>query len=209
VKLPGRGQLFSDMLWTVLSEPMFKDAYKSLLEFNRQPRGPEVEDESVGAFLSRRLGSTELVNNIASAGLHGIYAGDIWQLSAKSLMPGLWYQEVVFGSLSVAFASALRDGKAPMLQADALLRDEMMNKLALSKNVETPLIDQMRQASVYTFKSGIGALTDALEKDLRENPKVQFKMGTEVTAVTYAEHLDGVSVSINPSITSTLLTMSD
>ncbi|OAA61017.1 protoporphyrinogen oxidase [Niveomyces insectorum RCEF 264] len=54
-------------------------------------------DESVGAFFLRRLeGDRRLVDNLASAVVHGIYGGDVWRLSvASSPFRSLWLRETL------------------------------------------------------------------------------------------------------------------
>ena len=89
------------MLWSIITEPVFEGlGLGALFEFQRPQRAtwaqynnPEVDDESVASFLERRLGTPDVGNNIVSAVLHGIYAGDVNQLSARSLLPKLWYGE--------------------------------------------------------------------------------------------------------------------
>ncbi|MBI2931471.1 MAG: protoporphyrinogen oxidase [Planctomycetes bacterium] len=50
------------------------------------PRGPEVEDESIGSFVRRRLGR-EALERIAEPIMAGIYMGDAEQLSLRSTFP--------------------------------------------------------------------------------------------------------------------------
>ena len=56
------------------------------------------EDESVHDFLSRRTGKP-MAENMASAMIHGIYAGDTRELSIQSVMPNLVDMEQTHGSL--------------------------------------------------------------------------------------------------------------
>ena len=55
-------------------------------------------DESAAEFFTRRFGS-ELCDNVAAAGLAGIWAGDPQRLSARSTLPRLWEIEQESGSL--------------------------------------------------------------------------------------------------------------
>jgi oxygen-dependent protoporphyrinogen oxidase len=56
------------------------------------------EDESVGAFLERRIGK-EAVEYLVDPVFSGIYAGDIYQISKKEILPKLVENEQQFGSI--------------------------------------------------------------------------------------------------------------
>lgn len=66
-----------------------------------------LEDESVGAFLERRLGK-EAVEYLVDPVFSGIYAGDVYQISKKEILPKLVENEQKFGSLVMG---ALRSQK--------------------------------------------------------------------------------------------------
>lgn len=182
--MPGPGQDFYSMMWNIITEPVFKGVVTSLWEYNRPQRAtwsqynnPVVDDESVASFLQRRTGGPNIGDNIVSAVFHGIYAGDINQLSARSLMPQLWYDEALHGSYTEAMVKRFSEQCLTQPFNDAILQGELSTKLS------QPLKDVMKDASVYTFKQGIGALSKALEKSLRANRNVEFKMGHAVKAV--------------------------
>ena len=78
---------------SLLLDPTFKGVLSSLLaEPTVSQRSDQLADESVGDFLRRRFGIAA-ADNLASAVFHGIYAGDIYQLSARTCLPRLWYLE--------------------------------------------------------------------------------------------------------------------
>ena len=56
-------------------------------------------DESIESFVLRRFGSPMLANNIISAIMHGIYSGDVAQLSVRSTLPSLVDFEQRHGSI--------------------------------------------------------------------------------------------------------------
>jgi oxygen-dependent protoporphyrinogen oxidase len=196
VRMPGPGgELYSD-LWKLFTEPVFAGWAASLLEFNRprratwsQYQNPDVDDESVGSFLERRTGGPNIGNNLVSAVLHGIYAGDINQLSARSLMPQVWWAESFFGSYTMAALQRL-SGKARMQPYnDVMLQEELRPKISQHLNT------LMANASVYTFKQGIGTLVNALEKSLRANQNVDFKVEHEVKSLHSDAQTSDISVS--------------
>jgi protoporphyrinogen/coproporphyrinogen III oxidase len=167
----------------------------ALFEFNQPTRPHDLEDESIGSFLERRFGTPDVGNNVVSAVLHGIYAGDIYKLSIKSLLPAVWHSEGVWGSISQSSLNTARTGERPALLKDVRLQQELLPKL------EGTMIDGMNQASVYTFKGGLGALTNALEKSLKENPNITFRMGQKVNEVEYDAESDGIKVPFLPPST--------
>ena len=65
------------------------------------------EDESVGTFLERRIGK-EAVEYLVDPVFSGIYAGDIYQISKKEILPKLDKNEQQFGSIVMG---ALRSKK--------------------------------------------------------------------------------------------------
>lgn len=187
VRMPGPGQRISDMLWTAMTEPAFTGLFLGLFEARRAPRPASVEDESVSSFLARRTGGPHIGNNLVSAVLHGIYAGDIDKLSAKSIMALPYYYEKEHGSVGNAYLKARKDMYYYIKTEDLELRREMGPKV---KELST----ELATASVFSFKKGIGAFTDALEKSLRANPNVQFRTKDRIMSVEHDVESNGIQV---------------
>ncbi|KAK9780660.1 putative Protoporphyrinogen oxidase [Seiridium cardinale] len=79
--------------WLIATEPLFHNLITgAFCDFfiARRPEG--LRDESIGQFVTWRWGS-DFTDNFLSAIIHGLYAGDINQLSVKSLMPKMWELE--------------------------------------------------------------------------------------------------------------------
>lgn len=68
----------------------------------------EAEDESVGAFLERRIGK-EAVDYLVDPVFSGIYAGDIYQMSKYEILPKLAENENKFGSLVMGMFRSKRE----------------------------------------------------------------------------------------------------
>lgn len=187
--MPGPGQDLYSTVWSVLTEPVFKGIFSGALgEINRPTRPDHLEDESIGSFLERRLGASDVGDNILSAVLHGIYAGDIYQLSAKSLMPKFWYYEALAGSIVKAAYQALSTQTNWIPLKDTTLQNELVHK------VDSGLKNSLEFASVYTFKGGIGALSTALEDGLRSNANVHFKTNEKIDKIEYDGEKNGIKV---------------
>lgn len=177
------------MVWGLLTEPVFKGIFAGALgEVNRSARSDHLEDESIGSFLERRLGTSDVGDNILSAVLHGIYAGDIYQLSARSLMPKFYYYETLAGSIAKAAYQALSTQTNWIPLRDTTLQNELVHK------IDSGLKDFLEFASVYTFKGGIGALSTALEEGLRSNPNVNFKTNVKIDKIEYDGEHDRIKV---------------
>ncbi|KAF4547431.1 Flavin containing amine oxidoreductase-like protein 4 [Elsinoe fawcettii] len=177
--------------WKVmLSEPLFEGFLSSLLvEPFRGSRPKDIKDESVAQFMSRRLGPNA-ANRILSAVFHGIYAGDVNRLSAKSLLKYLWKTEGEYGSfVASALLGPFRRPKMPPKREMAFLG-------ALTDLPVPPqhLADRIKMASVFTFRNGLGQFTDSLVGYLWDRPKTNFQHGSSVQSI---EHNDDSTLSIS------------
>jgi oxygen-dependent protoporphyrinogen oxidase len=175
------------MVSRLLEEPVFDGLISGALgEYFRSPRSKETEDESIYDFLSRRL-DRRVADNIVSAVLHGVYAGDIRQLSARTLMPGLWYDEVAAGSMTAGYLASLR---AP----PRILNRELAAWQSYGEEERKPAFPQMANASVYTFKKGLGTLTRRLVSVLSKQRNVTLKTNTQITRIRRNDETGGLSV---------------
>ncbi|TVY40724.1 Protoporphyrinogen oxidase, partial [Lachnellula occidentalis] len=192
VKMPGPGQNILEMGWRVFSEPVFQNVAKSLLKELVTPRRQMLEDESVGSFLNRRFGTSSVSDNLASAVLHGIYAGDIYNLSIKSLLPAVWHLEGAYGSFLNGLM-VLNSKKARIIKH----RDLQLASELLRTKLKQSLVYSMDNASVYTFKKGISTLSAALVDRLKANPNVKFELNTKVGALEHDVESDKIMLEIS------------
>ena len=174
--MPGPGMSLFHNVKNIVTEPLFDGCLKDMLsEPIIRKRERHVQDESVGSFVSRRFGSA-VADNVVSAVYHGIYAGDIYQLSARSLLPSLWLYEILSGSVMRGTWHAWQRNAQIMSEWDAAVAGYM----ELPKEPWTEATVAARKSSVFTFKNGIGELADRLVEILRANPKVQIYQQTNV-----------------------------
>lgn len=189
VKMPGSGQDIYAMLWSLLTEPVYKGLFRGIIhDIGVEPRPATITDESVASFFYRRFGNRDFGDNIVSALLHGIYAGDINQLSMKSLFPQFW-------ELDKGHTSLLQTGIASMSDTNTKnYADPSLNPrgegLIYSSSGKSIL-----DASTYTFKDGLSTLCKALEKSLRAHPDVEFKVGQPVTSIEKNTESKSIDVS--------------
>ena len=179
----------------MLTEPLWRGVSLGLVtELLQPPRPPSLLDESIGSFISRRFGP-HMANNIVSAVLHGIYAGDVWQLSMKSIQPLVWFLEQRHQSISNAMIDRWKTKTEYIPQSDVELTRELSAKS--STRSMRPIIEG---ASVYTFKRGLGQLADQLQARLRKSKNVAFRMSTPISRIKFNEESGGLSVSTFPRL---------
>ena len=171
--MPGPGGKLLEGFYSFMTEPLFKGFFRSVFMEAWQPSRPDdLADESVGSFLSRRLASSLVADNVVSAVFHGIYAGDIYQLSARSLLPLAWQNEGRYGSLFKSYLAHVRGkGEVPSLEEDLVLWKQ-----------KSPI--SMAGQSVYTFVGGIEDLTGAIVAALENNPNIEIRKETYVEKLT-------------------------
>ncbi|MFC6332529.1 protoporphyrinogen oxidase [Paenibacillus septentrionalis] len=119
---------------------------------------PKAEDESLGGFLSRRIGN-EIVSHIAEPLLAGIYAGDLHKLSLQATFPQFAQYEKEHGSIIMGS----RYSRA---------------QLAEQNKGKPP-------ATFMTFKNGLSTMVEALEKELSD---ISIHTSTKVESLDKQEH---------------------
>ncbi len=175
VRMPGPGISKLQAFIAIATEPIFKGFLSGIFRELFVPKRPDdLDDESVGSFFSRRFGSPR-ADNFASAVLHGIYAGDVYQLSMRSIMPSLWETESVHQSIIKGVWNNAFGGPSPVADHDI----ELIKDLA-SQPLATAKLEAIRKSSVFTFKHGIGELAETLEAKLRENLNVDIQQQTAI-----------------------------
>ena len=177
VCVPGPGRSFLENLSTVYSEPAFNGFISGVLSEPFRSNAPDGHDESVGSFVSRRFGPA-VADNIVSAVFHGIYAGDIYQLSARSILSRAQKFEQEYGSVLVgSLAESMR--KDPLLTST----DRMVLEGRALAGPGSELFENIRRSSVFTFKRGIGQLAETLESILVKDPRVTIYKNTPIEAL--------------------------
>ncbi|ELR04221.1 oxygen-dependent protoporphyrinogen oxidase [Pseudogymnoascus destructans] len=186
VPSPNDGRL--QVLYKLLTEPLFEGVAGALCAESQVPRRPDnLVDESIGGFLKRRSGGNKnLVDNIVSAVVHGIFAGDVNQLSVRSLMPRLWEAEGRFGSLSMGMVRNKPEGYGPNGISDLHESGEQILGQGLG--------EKARQASIYTFMNGMQTLPDALRRLIKGSRNANIRVGTSISGISNSP--DGKTIRI-------------
>ena len=129
---------------------------------------PNVEDESVDAFFTRRFGP-EFARIFASALVHGIYATSSKKLSLRAAYPMLWNAEA-YGGGSVVWGALKPKPKRPVGDSSSYV---LGNSLA----------ELMKNVAVYSFKDGLSVLSNALAEALKSRSNVEIRMGDPIYSV--------------------------
>ncbi|KAI0150145.1 Protoporphyrinogen oxidase [Xylariaceae sp. FL1272] len=186
----------------LISEPLFTELLSGVLGglARSSRRCLDVEDESIGGFLARRWGSA-LVDNLASAIVHGLYAGDVYQLSAKTLLPGLWEADQrrrarwqwIRRCLAKNIDSNRSELRTQQRRCQALpgainlaaVAQELEGDLLaeLSNGLAGELQDRLADSSVFSFRGGLQALPATLKTTLDSCNNAQLCLNSHVTSI--------------------------
>ncbi len=188
VRMPGPGSSLLQNISNVLFEPVFKGTISGALSEVTKPRRPvHLQDESVGSFLTRRFGSA-VTDNIVSAVFHGVYAGDIYKLSARAIVPSLWAIEWRNNSIMKGLLEQAFGGMQPIATSDLDVIKTLQSQPMSDK------LEAVKKSSVFTFKGGIGDLADRLEAKLDESDNVLILENTDVRQIQLGSNGAGEKV---------------
>ena len=158
------------------------------MERFREPRD-EHHDESVREFISRRF-SPKVADNLISPVVHGIYAGDIDSLSARTLCGNFWLQEAKGRSM----VQSLTDKwwQRDFYYDDVIGFDSLIDSPSQTlKSMETELSGY----STLTFLNGLTELIKALESSIRKSGKAKIITNARVTSVTQQSDSSDLTIS--------------
>ncbi|KKZ68165.1 protoporphyrinogen oxidase [[Emmonsia] crescens] len=185
VRLPGPyagAGVLGNVLMNVMqlcSEPLlWKLAMEVIFEPRRPVRDRSISDESIGDFVKRRFGPNA-ADVVASAFFHGIYAGDLYKLSARSILRIAWDE---FELSERGFATELMDH----FNQEKLF---MPYDIATARQlVEKEKYKEIRRFAtgnnVFTLRRGMGQLSTALESSIRGASNVEIKTGSEIKYIS-------------------------
>ncbi|GAA5918162.1 hypothetical protein JCM1841_005281 [Sporobolomyces salmonicolor] len=178
-------------LKSLFTVPLLRRVVPSMLLEPFRPRSPahsqpDGGDESVDAFFARRFGRA-LADEMVSAMVHGIYAGDARRLSVRAVFPQLWDAEREWGSVvlaGVVGAFARRrgwkraSGYRRRVEQEADEMEAVKARMRASGDEGSALVAAMERASVWGVKSGVQEIT-ARQKEWLEEHGVEVWRGRE------------------------------
>ncbi|PCH35100.1 Protoporphyrinogen oxidase [Wolfiporia cocos MD-104 SS10] len=162
-----------DLLTSPLARTLVPAVLKDAFAPANRPQTEHEDDESVDAFLTRRFGA-EFARSFGSALVHGIYAADARELSARTAFPSLLALE------ARGYGSVVRGAVVSAIRAKK--RDKGMERYDLGDVQRL-----MKGVSVYSFRDGMETLVEAVKRELDINQNVEVLTGEEVIALRKAD----------------------
>lgn len=154
------------------------------------PRDKMLKDESVRDFFARRFPGSEGIQMAGSAMMHGIYAGDYRRLSIRSCLPSVWDAEGRSGSLVRGMLlPSTQDASTANAQQEKEAREELRAKYPR-------LMDIADTSAIYSLRSGLSRITDALTRSLLESSIVTLRSSSPVVQMRPSDK--GVKVRNDP-----------
>ncbi|GMM27945.1 oxygen-dependent protoporphyrinogen oxidase [Martiniozyma asiatica (nom. inval.)] len=181
VEVPGPGQSFNKMLKFLSSKAgisAIKGAFKSIFTINGTKN--EKKELSVEEFFTRHFGK-DLIYNVGSALMYGVYAADVKDLSARCVMPSIVEigdksdsiaRYAIGSGLKKAFGNAKANdkytGNLPPLDEDVkLYRDTFETDLQLTKVREI-----LKRFPMLAFNGGLEKFCQILIENMPANVNV-------------------------------------
>lgn len=197
------GRLFS-LWWSGL----FKGSLGILNERNVRSRPRALVDETIGSFAERRV-DKNLANNILSPVIHGIYAGDIWQLSAKTLLSLPWQLEGKYGSVARGMYRMVSGGDGPPENSPTMRlahpQDAETWKAINSEiDLDPQLAQNLNDSAFFTFRNGLQQLVQRLQEEVERKGNIKIAVNTKVEDTKLVEgEQTQVAVTTNVSTSRT------
>ncbi|KAK3355065.1 hypothetical protein B0H65DRAFT_417520 [Neurospora tetraspora] len=160
---------------TLLKEPIFKGAVPAAMKYffrgGRKLTLKDGEDLSVGEFFGRATGNRELIDNTLGALMHGVWGGDIWNLSMQS------------GLFSKTTLPSPEKGKIWYPREDIELMERMLRYHTNVSHMLRIFMAKGESSEYIWFKKGFSTLTDALIRFLKHTG-VTFKLNDPVQSIS-------------------------
>lgn len=150
--------------------------------------GSGQEDESIQDFVTRRFGKG-FSDDLISAMVHGIYAGDVSKLSVRSTFGMLYHMEKDYGSIVLGM---LLGGGAVETPWDLTLKEKIVKEMP-------DLQEFVDKTSIYSFTDGLEELSRSLEKDLVKGGRVDIHKDSIVEKLDTSLASRDVRVSLSIS----------
>jgi oxygen-dependent protoporphyrinogen oxidase len=168
------------LFWTAGIPSIASYALKWLL---KKPGSFPQDDVSVGDWLLAVTGSRSLVDDIASAGIHGIWGGDIYKLSAASVLgwtfqrarhPDVRHNDDVIPASEIEFVERFAEGRPEVYD----------------------IWQHARASTMCLGPFGLESLPAAIADTLKSAPNVQFSFNNRIRSIEYDGAQDQIKVCI-------------
>ncbi|GMM38175.1 oxygen-dependent protoporphyrinogen oxidase [Saccharomycopsis crataegensis] len=172
--------------------------------------GPIItQDESVEGFFSRRFGP-RVTDNVVSAIYNGIYAGDVGDLSIRSVMPRLFdvkksHRSVVLAHITSRLANGLFTGVKGLFRAGltmlGLLKKKWGGGSDLLRHYQCEfstgnvwfLKNILKKMPIISLKNGMESVTNLLRDQLQGISNVKYVYDCDISGIKNGEK--GITIS--------------
>jgi protoporphyrinogen/coproporphyrinogen III oxidase len=165
--------------WTRMDRMLW---YIILRFFTRYKKPDGVEDESLATFVGRILGLVA-VNDFLSAVMHGVWAGNVEELSVRAVMrgqPQLW-DRYKRGDLSI-WRLLSETGPGPNQP------EPYKAHFYLDSNMKLMSHDDFKNSGAFYLSDGLQQVVGSLELSLKMMNNVVIKKGASVIDLQRAEN---------------------
>lgn len=176
------------VLANVLSEPLFRhilwQAIKDWFGYKSQGR-KRGGDESISDFISRKF-SPRIVDDLFSAFVHGIYAGDPDKLSFKTHAYEAWFIDQKSSSFFKGLLQLAGKGLIPIKSED---HDAVLLALKDRAQVEeSGRVDEIQEMTKdigsFVLKGGMVQLVDRLREALADAKNAEVKTNVQIEKIS-------------------------
>ncbi|KAL6810891.1 hypothetical protein GGI42DRAFT_201122 [Trichoderma sp. SZMC 28013] len=143
--------------------------------------GVPVQDLSIADWIYHITGSKAVAENLASAMVHGIYGGDIYTLSARSVLDRFYW---------VHYLPAL----GPNIRHMAISEQTFMEAMGQDPQIRK-LAQQPRGALLNFGETGMETLPIALGDALKGQANVEVKLNAKVTDIDYDSETELIKIT--------------
>jgi oxygen-dependent protoporphyrinogen oxidase len=179
----------------LLTEPVFKEVFWRMLTEQSTPAREDTyrnRDESVADFISRRT-SPRIADNLVSAVYHGIYAGDIYKLSAQTLMGPYRDLERTERRVLASLYELQKAGKRFLSSDDFLAMHSVEHERP--QGHWRSLSQLVKGTSVLTLKDGLGELAKRLATALKDKSgKVEVLTDAAISSISRSQETSDLTV---------------
>lgn len=199
----GQLQRLPQSIWEAVKAtftmPLFSSLPSAILQdMNTPARPPELKDETIESFITRRFGA-RIAEDFVSSLVHGIYAGNISELSVRSIFPTAWHLE---GDLSQAggkgggiFAASmfkwlekkLRPGARKSQSLRELLELTTEQSLVAKVLTNLPMDVPIPTGGLWSLDQGMETLVHQLERYLGQFGNVTILKNQSIRNITSHE----------------------
>lgn len=120
--------------------------------------------------------------------MHGIYAGDVWQLSARTLLANAWKLEGLYGSVWRGMIRLQQESPVP--EQVSLYHPHDMDALKAMREdikLEDKFVEQLGESAMFSFRNGLQEMVKALQRKLEENNQVRIMPNSPVESYNMAK----------------------